>query len=267
MGQNNEYLIFIVLSSSIMVAFIGGIFAFIFFYNKRKLEHEREKMLLNEQHKHELLNAKIEIHEQTIQDIGREIHDNTGQKLTLASIYAHQLAHEQLNADLHSKMLSIGALLDQSLKELRALSKSLTEYNTDGAELSELIQDECHQVNDLNICKANYLIGNINFKLSNTVKNFVLRIVQEFIQNSLKHSSCKNILLQMNYDDFGLSVEARDDGSGFNEDEQKADEKTGIGLHNMKKRAELIGAEYRLESKLKKGTTLRLFIPVNKLYA
>jgi signal transduction histidine kinase len=266
MGQANEYLIFIVLSSLIMLVFITGIIIFTFQYHKRKLQHEREKLLMNEQHKHDLLNAKLEIHEQTIQDIGREIHDNTGQKLTLASIYAHQLAYEKQYPDIQTKMQHIGTIIDQSLKELRLLSKSLTEYNTDGDELKNLIIAECTQVNALNICDARFTMNESDFKLSNTVKNFVLRIIQEFIQNSLKHAHCKNIILKINYNKLGLEVSAMDDGVGFDGYKSNSDERAGIGLLNMKKRAELIGADYHFESNLKKGTFLELKIPANKLY-
>jgi len=266
MGET-EVIIFIVVATLILLVFIGGIIIFIFQYHKRKLIHEKEKAVLNEQHIQDLLNTQVEIQEQTMQDIGREIHDNVGQKLTLASIYTNQLAHAQPYPEIQGRVSEIGTIISESLAELRALSKSLTILNTEGSELMMHIEKECRRVNALNICEVTYEINDTDFKISNTIKNFILRIIQEFIQNSLKHAACKHIKLLLYYFDTGLAITASDDGAGFDQDQYQDEEKKGIGLLNMKKRAELIGAGFTLESGIKKGTTLQLFIPANKLYA
>jgi signal transduction histidine kinase len=96
---------------------------------------------------------------------------------------------------------------------------------------------------------------------SPAVKGFVLRIVQEFLQNSLKHSGCSRITLRMQHDDGGLEILASDDGKGFTTGEKH----TGIGLDNMKRRAEVMHADYALESKPGEGTRMRLFIPAPQL--
>ncbi len=267
MGQTKEYIIFIFLATLIILAFIGGILVFIFQYHRRKLLHEREKAILNEQHIQDLLHAQVEIQEQTMQDIGREIHDNVGQKLTLASIYTNQLSHDRSYPMINERVTEIGRIINESLAELRALSRNLTVLNTDGQELIALIENECRRVNNLDICKVKYEINNTGFTISNTIKNFILRIIQEFIQNSLKHAACKNIKLQFRYINSGLSITASDDGSGFDIEQYRIEEKKGIGLMNMKKRAEMIGAGFTMQSRADTGTTLQLFIPANKLYA
>lgn len=266
MGQT-EYKIFIVLATIILLVFIGGIIVFIFQYHKRKLLHEREKAILNEQHTQELLTAQIEIQEQTMQDIGRDIHDNIGQRLTLASIYANQLSHDKSYPQINDRVSEIGKLISESLADLRSLSKSLTILNTDAEEMMDMVSYECDRVNALNLCKVSCKINSTEFKISNTVKNFILRIIQEFLQNSLKHSACKEIQLVFKYTANGLSIDAFDDGKGFNMNDHLANEHKGIGLTNMKKRAELIGAEFAFESIVHKGTRLHLLIPTDKLYA
>jgi signal transduction histidine kinase len=64
-------------------------------YRKRKLEHAKEVEIMNEKFTQELLNAQLEVQQQTMQYIGREIHDNVGQKLTLAALYIQQLDAEK----------------------------------------------------------------------------------------------------------------------------------------------------------------------------
>ena len=153
-----ELPILIALATIILMVFIGGIIVFIFQYHKRKLIHEKEKALINEQHLEEILTTKLEIQQQTMQDIGREIHDNIGQRLTLASIYANQMTYENKFPEQHDQIEEIGSILTESIEELRKLSKNLTNSNADMGELKLLIENECNRVNNLNICKLIYSI-------------------------------------------------------------------------------------------------------------
>lgn len=93
MGER-EITIFIVIANVILLVFISGIIIFIAQYRKRRILHETEKEIISKTHQEELLSRQVEIQTQTMRDIGREIHDNVGQKLTLASIYSNQLSHE-----------------------------------------------------------------------------------------------------------------------------------------------------------------------------
>jgi signal transduction histidine kinase len=221
--------------------------------------------MMNEQHLQEILNTKQEIQHQTMQDIGREIHDNIGQKLTLASIYANKMTYENKFPEQSEQVATIGAILTESIEELRQLSRNLTNTNAAIGELKVLIENECKRVNDLNICKLAWRFNETDYSISNTVKNFILRIIQEFVQNSLKHAGCKNIDLEFEHAESGLTITIQDDGIGFDPDSKERRAKKGIGLSNMKKRAELIGAEFWLTSVTNEGTKLVLFIPDNKL--
>jgi signal transduction histidine kinase len=245
--------------------FIGGFVIFIIQYRRRKMVYEQEKTLLNEQHVQEILNTRLEIQYQTMQDIGREIHDNIGQKLTLASIYANKMTYENKYPGQQEQIAAIGSILTESIDELRKLSRSLTNAHTDMDELKTLIETECNRINDLNICHIHFSCAQTGYNISTTLKNFILRIVQEFFQNSLKHARCKNIYLGFSRDERGLRIEISDDGAGFDMNGHAARESKGIGLQNMKKRAELIGAEFDFSSTPNKGTSLSLFIPDNKL--
>lgn len=256
--EQTEYKIFIVLATTILMLFINGIIIFIFQYRKRKIVHDNEKKMLNEQHNHELLQTRVQIQEQTMQDIGREIHDNVGQRLTLASIYTNQLAFKNKYPEITERIKSIGNIINESLAELRSLSKTLTDTQVDATILPELLQDECHRVNALGLCQASVSVNGSVQPLPAISKNFTLRIVQEFLQNSLKHSGCKHINIIMTYSDIGITISIADDGNGFDVESTNAN---GIGLRNMRKRAGLIGAGFSITSETGKGTKLELSIP------
>jgi signal transduction histidine kinase len=116
---------------------------------------------------------------------------------------------------------------------------------------------ECEKVNDLKNCTVTFSSNQKDIALPYQTKSILLRIVQEFLQNSIKHACCKNILVSITTEKTILYLSMGDDGNGF--DTAEAGGK-GIGLSNMKKRAELIGGIYQLESKTNFGTQINITI-------
>ena len=220
------------------------------------MEYELDKAMINERHTKELLATHVEIQQQTMQDLGREIHDNVGQKLTLASIYAQQLVFENKYPDVNERIATIGSIINASLTELRSLSRTLTSDYIQQTELTELIKTECERVNALGKCKVTYQLTPLKIPLDDSKKKIALRIVQEFLQNSLKHARCTSINISVEYAESRLKIIASDDGVGFD----TGGEYSGIGLENMRKRAELIGAQFSVSSILNKGTEINLIL-------
>lgn len=145
--QQTEIIAFIIIANVILFVFIIGTILFIIQYRKRKLEHESEKNIINENYTKELLRSQLEIQTQTMQFIGREIHDNVGQKLTLASLYTQQLSYENKAPQINDKIENISHIINQSLTELRQLSKSLTDDSIADNTITALLQGECDKVN------------------------------------------------------------------------------------------------------------------------
>lgn len=257
--EKSQLIIFFFFAAFVCLIIVSGIVIFIIQYRKRKLEYNSEKELMNKSHQEELLKTQIDIQVQTMKDIGREIHDNVGQKLTLASIYTGQLAHSSSNLEIQGKLNSIGAIINESLSELRSLSKSITNELIDSYELIQLLDNECARLRALNMCTVHFYHTNQKFQLSAIQKNFIHRIVQEFFQNSLKHSSCKQISINLSLIDNCLDLNLIDDGIGF--DLQKSFE--GIGLKNIKSRADLLNAFCSFISEVGKGTQLNIKLTLN----
>ena len=254
-----EIIGFIIFFSIIFLLFISGVILFIFQYRKRKILYEQEKMKTEEKHRIELLNMELQSQIQTMQHIGQEIHDNVGQKLTLASLYTKQLSTGS-EITMEKKIISIGNIIDESLTELRQLSKTLTNPELANASLSFLLDEEAKRINVSGICyvSINSSVGDI--VLPHIDKNILFRLLQEFIQNSLKHSKCRRIEIRLGTKNDQLLITAMDDGNGFDTSVTSK----GIGLQNMKRRAEQLNAMYQLSSEGGKGTTLTLQLPITK---
>lgn len=260
--EQTELIVFIILVSVALLIFISAVIIFIIQYRRRRLLHENEKEMMQEQHTKELLSTQLEIQQQTMQHIGREIHDNVGQKLTLAALYLQQLDGENKNVTSQKKITTINSIINESLNDLRSLSKNLTDTSNLQTDLYELINNECVNVQAVGSCVVELQSNTKQIQVSQAVKNFVLRILQEFLQNSLKHAACTKIKVLLQREQNGLTIQASDDGKGFMINEVSYN---GIGLKNMKKRAEIIGADLIIESAPGAGTKMRLFIPSKKL--
>lgn len=256
-----EIIIFLIASSSVILIFIIGLIYFIMQYRKRKLFHLKEKKTLTEKHTAELLSTQIEMQNQTMQYIGREIHDNVGQKLTLASLYTQQLAYENKAPQINDKIENISHIINESLVELRQLSKSLTDDSIAGNSITELLQQECDKVSGTKKYNVSFNSNQHNIILTYQTKSILVRIAQEFLQNSIKHSGCKNVDVSLTANNDTVCLQLKDDGKGF--DLEKIS-KSGIGLSNMKKRTELIGGKFYLESKAGAGTKCSIEILLSK---
>ena len=252
-----EITIFIVIANLVLLAFLSAAVVFIFQFRKKKLMYIMEKQKLNEQHTQQLLSTQLEMQTQTMQHIGREIHDNVGQKLTLASLYTQQLAYENKAPHINNKIENIGSIINESLAELRQLSKSLTDDTINDNAINELLQQECDNVNNVKKGIVTFTNNKRNIVLPYQTKSILVRIVQEFLQNSLKHADCKNIHISLSENDNILQLLLQDDGKGF---DANAFAHKGIGLSNIKKRTEIIGGKCTLQSELGKGTKLEINI-------
>jgi len=257
MGKT-ELLITIILFNLFFVLFVVAIMVYIKKYKQRKREYLNEIKITNEIHQKELLTTQLEIQQATMQQIGRELHDNIGQKLTLVSLYTQQLVHENKVPQENQRIEQIYQIINSSLQDLRSLSKNLTNDNISENEIVTLIQEEVNNINALRKCKATFEHNAEGIYLEFVKKNVLLRITQEFLQNSLKHAHCNNITITLRSSaEVFLTLTIHDDGVGFDYNRIASD---GIGLKNMKKRTEIIGGQFSLRSAPGCGTTLTIIL-------
>ncbi|HPI53966.1 MAG TPA: histidine kinase [Chitinophagaceae bacterium] len=256
MLQTEIYLA-LILSTCIVFIFIAGIVLFILQYRKRKIQYQSEKKAMELLHLNEMKEATLQMQQLTMQDIGREIHDGVGQRLTLASIYSKQLLHKNLSEENQLKMEEISNIINESLVQLRLLSRELANEQEHSIDIDELFVVEIEKVKALAVCDVEFT-GEKEFFIDNKKAMFIIRILQEFMQNSLKYAECTQMFISLKKENDCLVLNLSDNGKGF---DLQASTK-GIGLHNMKRRAEMIGASMEISSSIGLGTSLHLQLPL-----
>lgn len=239
--------IFILLGLSVII--ITFVFIFIKKKNALLLKQEKTKKI----HEKELIITQLEIKKETLKQLGAEIHDNVGQQITLASLLLQQVLYENENFE-NEKLNNIDSIIKDSLITLRNLSKSLVDDTIETDSICKLIEKESKKISLLKKYKINY-ICNDDINLNYNQKTITLRIVQEFLQNSLKHSNCKHINIEINKLNSQFHLIIQDDGIGF---DIKNLSSNGIGLLNINKRVEVLGGKCLITSSPNNGTKLEI---------
>ncbi len=252
-------LIFTIYFVVFLAIMTSGLFAFVLQYRKKKKIELLEKESIAQQHAQELLNNRLDIQQKTMEDIGRDLHDNIGQKITLASIYTQQMQHANDYSNIEDKIGNLTTLLNETLQDLRAVSKNLTNANIERNALKELLEIEVKQIEQSKKCAVQWTCSLQTDALSVNEKLVLLRIAQEFIQNSLKYSKCTEIFIAFEKINEQYCLTLKDNGIGFDV-EQVQQQNRGIGLANMKRRAEIIGAQIQLKSKIGLGTSVEITV-------
>ncbi|MEY8848627.1 sensor histidine kinase [Psychroserpens sp. XS_ASV72] len=247
------YVIFAMLLLSVMIIL------FFVTFQKRKHKLLLEQIEQQKQFDEEISRTQSEIQEQTLKHIGRELHDNVGQLLAYASMQLNMLT-SKVPEDLKEKVDDTSSIVKDSLKEVRALSKSLNNDVILNMGLEDAITNELERLKRMKFSSAELVIEGNPFTLKNEKHVLILyRILQEFFSNSVKYSEAENLRVILKYQPNNLLISASDDGKGFD----VSTVQKGSGLINMESRAELIGADFKLTSEEEKGTVLNIEYPIS----
>jgi len=244
-----------------LLSFTGGMFLLLFavaiillvrIYKKRKTRLILEKELMSSRFEQTLLNAKLEIREQTFSDISKEIHDNILQVLGLARLNLNRMEED---GDVQ-KIVLIDQQMGEAIADLRNLSHSLS---TDVIRNTGWIKAAQRLLADLEktgTCKVTFLAEENLPVLENEKHIILFRMIQEIINNIIKHAKAGHIKFTAGKKPGQIIVAIEDDGKGFETDKVAK----GAGLQNLESRSAAIGAKMDIESAAGSGTRVTIAI-------
>ena len=128
--------------------------------------------------------------------------------------------------------------------------------------LTDAIQDFCDGINDSKIVQIKFsFLGEPLITDQNT--NIILyRIVQELCNNAIKHAGGKNIFVQLNHHEMGITLTVEDDGIGM--EIPLSEKNTGTGLQNIQSRVNYLKGTISIESTKNEGSSITIEIPLTK---
>ncbi len=224
---------------------------------KQKIELNTELM-----HQQELrTKAVIEAEENERTRIARELHDGLGQQLSAVKLNMSSLESslEFENDDQRRMLQNALEIIDESVKEVRAVSHSMMPNALVKSGLKEAIKEFVNRLGKTDHLKFDLQISGLNERLNTTIETIVFRVLQEIVNNILKHSKATIVTIQIIKDIEELTIIVEDNGVGFDVNTAKSD---GIGLKNLQSRIEYLHGTVNIDSHLQKGTTIIIELPI-----
>lgn len=243
--QNNLVIIFTV---TLLIIVLTMIFVYMIFIRKKTtlLIEQKEKDMRFER---ELATSQVEMKEQTLNYIGQELHDDLGQKLSVVRLRQNQLIPKLAGTE-KEELAELNELLGECIQDIRNLSKTLITEQIIHFGLVESIEREIKRIQKLKLLDIEFFTSKHDIDITPKHGLILFRIIQESINNILKHSRAKNVSIQLEDDQEKLQITISDNGKGFNTSSMN----DGSGLKNMELRAKLIHTEFSIQSKLEEGT-------------
>jgi signal transduction histidine kinase len=259
--QHSGYaILFLVLMSIFVLTMVGFIITILFFVQKKQKGFTDDLMTIKANYDRELYKAQLEIQEQTFQDIAREIHDNVGQVLSLAKLGLSTLDLDRKD-DAKESISEITDILEKALEDLRHMSRSLNADIIRKGGLKNSIDKQVGFLQRGGKFNIQYQVTGESIFLHETKEIILFRILQEAVNNILRHSSATEILINLSYQKDFLTLQIEDNGKGFSMDDQILNTGQINGIYNMQHRAKLIKADLKIDSEVSKGTRITVKTP------
>lgn len=260
MPDNNFKEVSIVVIACITLFLTLGaiIVLFLFIYQRRRFQQQQELTDLQQQFKEQSLRAQVEIQEQTFLAISQEIHDNVGQLLSLAKVQIN-IINETKRID-DELLYGVRENIGKAMTDLRDLSRSLNSERIRHDNIHDILLQETERINRTGTIRMEVTVDGKFREIEPQKKLILFRILQESIQNCIKHAEATQMSILFNYQPEHIYVTVRDDGKGFDLPNAMEHGK-GQGLINMRNRVRLAGGTSSIKTNPNEGTLITINIP------
>ncbi len=212
----------------------------------------------------ELFRRVVAAQESERQRIARDLHDETGQSLTAIGMGLRGLAGEisprnQTQRDILGQLQSLAS---ESLRELQRIISDLRPAHLDDLGLSATLRWYTNRLQEMTHLNIKVDISGEEHLLDEAVKIAIFRIIQEALNNIIKHSRASAVTVNLEYTENSARILVRDNGVGFDMDTVKNRVgRVSLGLSGMSERAALLGGTVEVHSRPDYGTEVEAVIP------
>ena len=248
---------------SVIIFFILVIFLLMYrnFKQKQKL-HEQRIIQLEAEKQLSATEAVLKGEEQERTRLAKDLHDGLGGMLSGIKFSLNTMKENLImtpeNAQAFERSID---MLDSSIQEMRRVAHNLMPETLLKYGLDTALNDFCSYINGSGVLKVNYQsFGLENIQMEESVSVSVYRIIQELVNNILKHANARVALVQLTFSNETLLIDVEDDGKGF--ELIVLDKQKGIGWKNIYSRLEYLNGKLDVQSQPGKGTSIH--IEINK---
>jgi len=202
----------------------------------------------------------IESQEKDWKIIAGELHDSIGQNLSAINIFLQQNLKKINEGIADSEGLGKASeLIVETLDEVRRISQRLYPKQIERLGLTVSIEAMVKRLTETTGMSFTCTIENVDSFLSKENEVQYFRVIQELLNNIIKHAEASNVLLNIKRSKIFIITEVEDNGIGFEVEEKTG---SGFGLMNIDERIRILKGNYEIKSAIGKGTKFRITIPL-----
>lgn len=230
------------------------------YYSRLKLKKEKE--LHEEIIKQQQIRSKavLEAEEKERNRIAKDLHDGLGQQLSAIKLLIQsekQYPEEQTDK---KSQENITKLIDDAITEVRVISHSMMPNALLKHGLIIAVREFVHNVTSSGTLKIDLQIVGLNERLEPSIEIAIYRILQELVNNTIKHAKADTISIQfVNHNDGNLNIIFEDNGIGY---DTQSESSMGMGLRNIQSRIQYLNGKIEFDSYRGRGTTVIVDIPI-----
>lgn len=241
-----------------------GIISFMVFYQKKMIQEQFKRQQLELEYQRKMMEAALESQENERRRVAGDLHDSIGAMLSTIRVSLITQAKKE-NADLESIAHS-KKMLDDTIESVRRISRDLMPSTLEKFGLVQAVKEMCERFQSTSMLPIQFMEAGDVQNLERNRELMIFRIVQELVNNALKHAQASSITVTFSASEH-LLVAVEDDGVGFNAEEHKNDKRSGkgLGLFNIENRARLLGGKIEFDKEREKGSRIALIVPYEKV--
>lgn len=255
--EDAQIIVIILIAILVLLLMAGALIVFFFFSRKKIINAELEKANLEISYQKDLLYATIETQEEERKRIAQDLHDAISSKLNVVSLSTNVLIGGTLDEKESVETLShILSITTRTLESSRRLAHNLLPPILENFGLQAAIEELCDEFNQSKKLTVHHDIQ-YNTSIPKNNELHLFRIIQELLNNSVRHGKADLVELTIQDDD-QLQMYYKDNGQGF--DPAAVEKKKGIGLKNIESRVDILGGELSYDSEIGNGVTFQIYI-------
>ncbi|MFN8335880.1 MAG: histidine kinase [Cyclobacteriaceae bacterium] len=257
--QNDEVIKIIVIGSMGMLILCVGFAVFIALYQRRMFQEQEKRRIMDLEFQNKMIQLQIDSTETERKRIAADLHDSIGSLLWAAKLNIAFLGRSvDFSGELKDSYSETMRMLDQSVDSVRRISWELTPEAFNHTGLASSIKEFCTRL-DGKGQKVLYDESGRSVFWKDDRALMVYRIVQELVNNAVKHARANTIRVRLRWSAQALDVEVSDDGVGFVLNEKV---RSGVGWWNITNRSNKIGAKLLVKENSPKGAAIELTVPL-----
>jgi signal transduction histidine kinase len=252
-----------ILIGSLAVALVLGFLGYRNFRHRQQLAHQQDE--LQQQRIRELekdrqlvaVDSMLKGQEEERSRLAKDLHDGlggllSGVKFSLSNMKDNLIVTPD-NMAVFNRSLD---MIDTSIKELRRVAHNMMPEMLVNFGLDEAVKDYCNSVNATKLLSVKYQSFNMDRRVDSSKEIIIYRIIQELLNNVLKHAAASEVLVQLIKEGDHLNILVEDDGKGF--DPSILQNNRGAGWTNIRSRVDYLQGQLDVNSAPGKGTSVTI---------